>query len=80
MDPIVKLVIIAAIIIALVVFVVILQSAERRIPVQYSNKIQGRRQVGGNSSVIHMKVNTAGVIPVIFAPAGKPASFNMACE
>ena len=60
-------IIIAAIIIALVVFVVILQSAERRIPVQYSNKIQGRRQVGGNSSVIPMKVNTAGVIPVIFA-------------
>ncbi len=60
-------VIIAAIIILLVVFVVILQSAERRIPVQYSNKIQGRRQVGGNSSVIPMKVNTAGVIPVIFA-------------
>ncbi len=59
--------VIAAIIIALVVFVVILQSAERRIPVQYSNKIQGRRQVGGNSSVIPMKVNTAGVIPVIFA-------------
>jgi len=60
-------VIIAAIIIALVVFVVILQSAERRIPVQYSNKIQGRRQVGGNSSIIPMRVNTAGVIPVIFA-------------
>lgn len=60
-------IIIAAIIIALVVFVVILQSAERRIPVQYSNKIQGRRQVGGNSSTIPMKVNTAGVIPVIFA-------------
>jgi preprotein translocase subunit SecY len=60
-------VIIAAIIVALVVFVVVLQSAERRIPVQYSNKIQGRRQVGGNSSVIPMKVNTAGVIPVIFA-------------
>ena len=60
-------IIIAAIIVALVVFVVILQSAERRIPVQYSNKIQGRRQVGGNSSVIPMKVNTAGVIPVIFA-------------
>lgn len=59
--------IIACIIIALVVFVVILQSAERRIPVQYSNKIQGRKQVGGNSSVIPMRVNTAGVIPVIFA-------------
>ena len=60
-------VIIAAIIIALVVLVVVLQSAERRIPVQYSKKIQGRREVGGGSSIIPMKVNTAGVIPVIFA-------------
>lgn len=60
-------VIIAAIIIGVVVLVVFLQDAERRIPVQYSRKLQGRKQVGGNSSVIPMKVNTAGVIPVIFA-------------
>ena len=60
-------VIIAAIIVAMVVLVVFLQGAERRIPVQYSKKIQGKRQVGGANSVIPMKVNTAGVIPVIFA-------------
>lgn len=60
-------VIIAAIIIAVVVLVVYLQGAERKIPVQYSKKIQGRRQVGGSNTVIPMKVNTAGVIPVIFA-------------
>ena len=60
-------VIIAAIIIATVVLVVLLQNAERKIPVQYSKKIQGRRQVGGNSTHIPLKVNTAGVIPVIFA-------------
>lgn len=60
-------VIIAAIICAIVLLVVYLQGAERKIPVQYAKKIQGRRQVGGNSSVIPMKVNTAGVIPVIFA-------------
>ncbi len=59
--------IIAAIIIATVVLVVILQNAERRIPVQYSKKMQGRRMVGGNSSHIPLKVNTGGVIPVIFA-------------
>lgn len=58
--------IIAAIIVAMVVLVVFLQGAERRIPVQYSKKIQGKRQVGGANSVIPMKVNTAGVIPVIF--------------
>lgn len=60
-------VVIAAIIVLVVVFVVVLQGAERRIPVQYSKKIQGRRQVGGQSSHIPLKVNTAGVIPVIFA-------------
>ena len=40
---------------------------ERRIPVQYSQKVQGRKAVGGQSSSIPLKVNTAGVIPVIFA-------------
>jgi preprotein translocase subunit SecY len=60
-------VVILAIILALVVFVDILQNAERRIPVQYSRKIQGRKQVGGQSSNIPLKVNTAGVIPIIFA-------------
>ena len=59
--------IIIAIIVALVVFVVVLQDAERRIPVQYSKKLQGRKQVGGQSTHIPLKVNTGGVIPVIFA-------------
>ena len=60
-------VIIIAIILALIVYVILLQEAERRIPVQYAQKVQGRRQVGGQSSHIPLKVNTAGVIPVIFA-------------
>lgn len=60
-------VVIVAIIVLLVIFVDILQNAERRIPVQYSRKIQGRKQVGGQSSNIPLKVNTAGVIPIIFA-------------
>ena len=60
-------VVIVAIILLLVVFVDVLQNAERRIPVQYSRKIQGRKQVGGQSSSIPLKVNTAGVIPIIFA-------------
>lgn len=60
-------IIIAAIIIAVVVLVVVLQCAERRIPVQYARKLQGRRQVGGASTHIPLKVNTGGVIPVIFA-------------
>lgn len=60
-------VIIIAIIVAMVLFVVFLQGGERRIPVQYSKKIQGRKQVGGQSTHIPLKVNTSGVIPVIFA-------------
>ena len=60
-------VIVIAIIVAMVVFVILLQDAQRKIPVQYYKKIQGRKQVGGQSSFIPLKVNTAGVIPVIFA-------------
>ncbi|MBO5247463.1 MAG: preprotein translocase subunit SecY [Eubacterium sp.] len=60
-------VIIIAIILAMVIYVDVLQNAERKIPVQYSRKIQGRKQVGGQSSNIPLKVNTAGVIPIIFA-------------
>ena len=60
-------ILILAIILVLVVFVVILQSGERRIAVQYSQKMQGRRTYGGQSTHIPMKINTAGVIPIIFA-------------
>ncbi len=60
-------VIILAIIAAMVVFVIVLQGGVRKIPVQYSKKIQGRKQVGGQSTHIPLKVNIGGVIPVIFA-------------
>lgn len=60
-------VIIAAIILAVVVFVLILNGAERRIPVQYSKKMMGRKMMGGQTTNIPLKVNTAGVIPIIFA-------------
>lgn len=62
-----NLAIIIAIIIAVTVLTVTLQGAERRIPVQYSRKVQGRKQIGGQFSYIPLKVNTAGVIPIIFA-------------
>ena len=62
-----NLAIIIVIIIAVTVLTVTLQGAERRIPVQYSRKVQGRKQIGGQSSYIPLKVNTAGVIPSIFA-------------
>ncbi len=60
-------VIILAIILAMVIFVVVLQDGERRIAVQYSQKVLGRRSYGGQSTNIPLKVNTAGVIPIIFA-------------
>ncbi len=49
------------------VLTIILNDAERRIPVQYSRKLQGRMQYGGQGSVLPIKVNTANVIPIIFA-------------
>lgn len=60
-------VIIFAIIMVVVVFVLILNGAERRIPVQYSKKMVGRKMMGGQATNIPLKVNTAGVIPIIFA-------------
>ena len=60
-------VIILAIIVGMVILVIILNDAVRKIPVQYAKKVQGRKMVGGQSTFIPLKVNTAGVIPVIFA-------------
>lgn len=59
--------IIIAVSVATTVLVIVLQVIERRIPVQYAKKVQGRKMVGGQTSNIPLKVNTAGVIPVIFA-------------
>jgi preprotein translocase subunit SecY len=58
---------IAAVVLVLVVLVILLQDAQRKIPVQYAKKVQGRKMVGGQGSFIPLKVNTAGVIPIIFA-------------
>ena len=60
-------VIILVLIVAMFAFIVWLQDGERKIPVQYAKKMQGRKMFGGQSSHIPLKVNTAGVIPVIFA-------------
>ena len=60
-------ILIALVIVMMVVFVVVLNNAERRIPVQYSKKMVGRKMVGGQASNIPLKINTAGVMPVIFA-------------
>ena len=61
------LLIIAVIILTVVLLQCALQGAERKIPVQYAKTVRGRKTMGGQSSHIPLKVNTAGVIPVIFA-------------
>lgn len=60
-------VIILAVIVVTIILVILLSDAKRKIPVQYAKKMQGRKMVGGQSTHIPLKVNTAGVIPVIFA-------------
>ncbi len=53
--------------VAIVGFVVFMEQAQRRIPVQYAKRMVGRKMYGGTSTYIPLKVNQAGVIPVIFA-------------
>ena len=60
-------VIILAVIVAMIILVIILNGGTRKIPVQYAKKVQGRKMIGGQTSNIPLKVNTAGVIPIIFA-------------
>ena len=60
-------IIIIAVIVLMIVLVVFLNDGVRKIPVQYAKKVQGRKMIGGNSTNIPLKVNTADVIPVIFA-------------
>ena len=65
--PIWGLVLILAGALAMVLFVVYIQNAERRIPVQYAKRVVGRKMYGGQSSHIPLKVNMSGVLPIIFA-------------
>src|SRR5450755_415171 len=53
--------------VAIIAFVALMEQAQRRIPVQYAKRMVGRRMYGGTSTYIPLKVNQAGVIPVIFA-------------
>ncbi|WP_448852922.1 preprotein translocase subunit SecY [Corynebacterium frankenforstense] len=59
--------IVIAAVVVLVVGVVFVEQGQRRIPVQYAKRMVGRRQYGGSSTYLPLKVNQAGVIPVIFA-------------
>ncbi|MDT8902667.1 preprotein translocase subunit SecY [Anaeroselena agilis] len=57
----------AIIALAMVVFVILIQQGQRKIPVQYAKRVVGRKMYGGHSTHIPLKVNQAGVIPIIFA-------------
>ena len=59
--------IIVAVVLLATLAVVYIEQAQRRIPVQYAKRMIGRRQYGGSTTYIPVKINTAGVIPVIFA-------------
>ena len=66
-------------ILLLVVFIVFITNSERRVPVQYSKRVVGRKMYGGQSSHIPIKVNMSGVMPIIFAQAiaSIPATIGM---
>ena len=81
-DTFILVILIGFLVIALVVFV---EQSQRRVPVQYAKRMIGRRMYGGTSTYIPLKVNMAGVIPVIFAASllalpGVLAQFNRGAE
>src|SRR5205085_7280071 len=59
--------VIIAIAIGMIIAIVIVESGQRRIPVQFAKRVVGRRMYGGQNTYIPLKVNQSGVIPVIFA-------------
>lgn len=61
--------VIFVVILCVIPFIVYLERGQRRIPVQYAKRVVGRRIMGGQSTYLPIKVNTAGVIPIIFASA-----------
>jgi preprotein translocase subunit SecY len=63
----VKFAAVIAIALAVLVAIVFIEQGQRRIPVQFAKRVVGRRQYGGQSSYIPLKVNQSGVIPIIFA-------------
>ena len=61
------MIILAVLVIAVIAFIVYMEQAQRRIPVHYAKRVVGRKMYGGQSSHLPLKINTAGVIPPIFA-------------
>ena len=76
-------VLILAVVLVCIPAIIFVERAQRRIPVNYAKRVQGRKMMGGQSTYIPLKVNAAGVIPIIFAscliyfPAQLAALFNV---
>ena len=76
-------ILILVVVLACIPLIIFVERAQRRIPVNYAKRVQGRRMMGGQSTYIPLKVNGAGVIPIIFAsciiyfPAQLAALFNV---
>jgi preprotein translocase subunit SecY len=62
-----RFVVIMLVFVAMIVAIIFVDQGQRRIPIQFAKRVRGRRVMGGQSTYIPLKVNTAGVIPVIFA-------------
>ncbi|MGB7861290.1 MAG: preprotein translocase subunit SecY [Acidimicrobiia bacterium] len=62
-----RFVVIVAVFMVMIVSIIYVDQGQRRIPIQFAKRVRGRRVLGGQSTYIPLKVNTAGVIPVIFA-------------
>lgn len=88
-DPRAEFAILLAVFMFMVVAIIFVEQGQRRIPIQFAKRVRGRRVMGGQATYIPLKVNNAGVIPIIFAtavlyfptllvtviPAGNPGSF-----
>jgi preprotein translocase subunit SecY len=72
-------IVVVAVILAVIAFVVLMERGQRRIPVQYAKRVVGRRVLGGQATHLPLRVNTSGVIPVIFASSVLtfPQTFSM---
>ena len=76
-------ILILAVVLVCIPLIIFVERAQRRIPVNYAKRVQGRKMMGGQSTYIPLKVNAAGVIPIIFAsciiyfPAQLAAIFNV---
>lgn len=64
-----KILLLLLVMVAVVVFIVFVELGQRRIPISYAKRVQGRKMMGGQSTFLPLKLNTGGVIPIIFAAA-----------